>query len=236
MSRRRILERPEQQHFAWHVVRWLQHGLAALLFLAGGYGLAGVGGSILPANGDWQEGANGIQLFIHDNGIHTGLVLPRRNAIADWSDLVRPQDLARPVYASNHLLFGWGDREFYLATPRWADLRPATAVTALIGSDSSLIHVDHIASPVPASTMRAITVSPEEYAHIAGAIRTQFRLDEDGQSQPVAGYGSADVFYEAIGRYSPYRTCNEWTGSLLRNAGIRTGLWTPFNFGVMRWH
>ena len=30
-------------------------------------------------------------------------------------------------------------------------------------------------------------------------------------------------------------TCNEWTGSILRNAGVRIGAWTPFNSGVMRW-
>lgn len=205
-------------------------GLAFLV-----YCLAGIGGSLIPSNADWQAPDSGITIYVHDNGVHTGLVLPRRNSIADWGDLVRPEHLADPRYASTHLLFGWGDRTFYLETPRWGDLRPSTAVAALFGSEASLLHVDHIAAPRQADDLRAITVTPDQYRRVASAIRARFALDGAGRSRPVAGYGAADVFYEAHGRYNALRTCNEWTGSILRDAGIRVGAWTPFNFGVMRW-
>lgn len=217
------------------VVRGIGRIISAfgLTFLA--YILAGIGGSLVPNNTGWREPDSGITIYVHDNGVHTGLVLPSRNSIADWSDLVRPEHLADPRYASDHLLFGWGDRTFYLQTPTWADLRPSTAFAALFGSEASLVHVDHIAAPQQADDLRAITVTPGQYRHIASAIRAQFALDGAGQSRPVTGYGPADVFYEARGRYNALRTCNEWTGSVLRNAGIRVGAWTPFNFGVMRW-
>ncbi|RED17560.1 TIGR02117 family protein [Parasphingopyxis lamellibrachiae] len=204
-----------------------------LTFLA--YILAGIGGSLVPSNAGWQEPDTGITIYVHDNGVHTGLVLPRRNAIADWSDLVRPEHLADPRYASDHLLFGWGDRTFYLETPTWGDLRPSTAFAALFGSEASLVHVDHIAAPRQADDLRAIRVTPDQYRRVALEIRARFALGNGGQSRPVGGYGPADVFYEAHGRYNALRTCNEWTGSVLRNAGIRVGAWTPFNFGVMRW-
>jgi len=199
------------------------------------YPLAGIGGSLIPANGDWREPETGITIHVHDNGIHTGLVLPRRNAIADWGDLVRSEHLADPRYAGGHLLFGWGDRTFYLETPTWADLRPSTAVAALFGSEASLVHVDHIAAPLPAKDLRAVTVTAEEYGRIAAAVRAQFALDDMGASQPAGAYGRADVFYEAHGRYTAFRTCNEWTAAILREAGILIGIWTPFNTGVMRW-
>ena len=199
------------------------------------YGLAGIGGSLIPSNPGWQEPETGITLYVHDNGIHTGLVLPRTNAIADWSDLVRPEHLTDPRYASEYLLFGWGDRAFYLETPTWGDLRPSTAFAALFGSEASLVHVDHIAAPQQANDLRAIRVTPDQYRLIAAAIRARFALDGAGQSQPVTGYGRADVFYEAHGRYNAFNTCNEWTGSVLRGAGVRVGVWTPFNFSVMRW-
>ena len=205
----------------------------ALVLLA--YPLAGIGGSLIPANSAWREPDSGVTLYVHDNGIHTGLVLPRRNAIADWSDLVRPEHLANPRYASDWLLFGWGDRAFYLETPTWADLRPGTAIAALFGSDASLVHVDHVARPQSADDLRPLTVTPEQYRHIAAAIRAQFALNADGHSQPAGAYGLNDVFYEAHGRYTALRTCNEWTGSILRDAGVRIGIWTPFNSGVMRW-
>ena len=201
----------------------------------GFYVIAAIGGSIWPRNAGWEEPEAGILLYVADNGIHTGIVVPRQNRIADWSDLVRPEHLGDPRYAADHLLFGWGDRQFYLETPTWGDLDPGTALAAVFGSGSTLLHVDHVRNPRRAPDMRPFRVTQEEYRAIAEAIRADFRLDAAGGSQPIEGYGPSDVFYEAQGRYGPFRTCNEWTGETLRDAGVRMGAWTPFNFGVMRW-
>jgi uncharacterized protein (TIGR02117 family) len=216
-------------------LRGIGRAFAVLGLVLLAYILAGIGGSLVPRNADWREPETGITIYVHDNGVHTGLVLPRSTAIADWSDLVRPEHLTDPRYASDHLLFGWGDRTFYLETPTWGDLRPSAAFAALFGSETSLVHVDHIATPQVADDMRPIRVTPGQYRQIAAAVRDQFALNDAGRSQPVPGYGRADVFYDAHGRYTALMTCNEWTGSILRNAGVRVGAWTPFNFGVMRW-
>ena len=218
-----------------HVLRLLNQILTGLGLVILAYILAGIGGSIIPRNDAWVEPKQGITIFVHDNGIHTGLLLPRQNAIADWSDLVRPEHLSDPRYYGDYLLFGWGDRSLYLETPTWFDLRPRTALAALFGSDASLVHVDHVFAPQAADELRPILVTEEEYDRVATAIRTQFALDSSGASQPVGNYGAADVFYAAKDRYSAFKTCNEWTGSILRDAGIRVGIWTPFSFGVMRW-
>jgi len=217
------------------ILRGIRRGVSTLCLVLLAYVLAGIGGSLIPSNADWQEPETGITIYVHDNGVHTGLVLPRSNPIADWGDLVRPEHLADRRYASDHLLFGWGDRTFYLETPTWGDLRPSTAFAALFGSEGSLVHVDHIAAPQATADLRAIRVTPDQYQQIAEAIRAQFALDGVGRSQPVTGYSRADVFYEAHGRYNALKTCNEWVGSVLRRAGVRVGVWTPFNFGVMRW-
>ena len=50
-----------------------------------------------------------------------------------------------------------------------------------------------------------------------------------------AGYGRQDVFYEAPGHYTARNTCNQWTSDRLAEAGVRTGWWTPFAGGVMKW-
>ena len=50
--------------------------------------------------------------------------------------------------------------------------------------------------------------------------------------RPEPGYGPHDAFYAAVGTYSPFQTCNEWLAAGLRQAGIRTGWWAPFAFGV----
>ena len=35
--------------------------------------------------------------------------------------------------------------------------------------------------------------------------------------------------------YNALNTCNTWTGSVLKKAGVRIGMWTPLPGGVMRW-
>ena len=49
------------------------------------------------------------------------------------------------------------------------------------------------------------------------------------------GYGPQDVFYDAPGTYTLRNTCNQWTSNMLAAAGVRTGWWTPFAGGVMKW-
>ncbi len=69
--------------------------VAVLLLIAGLYMLAAFIGSLIPRNGDWQQPESGITLYIETNGVHTGLVVPRQSDIADFSDLVRPEDNGR---------------------------------------------------------------------------------------------------------------------------------------------
>ena len=49
---------------------------------------------------------------------------------------------------------------------------------------------------------------------------------------PVPGYGSGDFFFEAEGRFSILKPCNEWTNEGLRKAGIRCAAWSPFDKAI----
>ena len=44
---------------------------------------------------------------------------------------------------------------------------------------------------------------------------------------PGSGYGPADLFFEARGRFNALLGCNTWTAAALRAAGLRTGWWNP---------
>ncbi len=195
--------------------------------------VAGAIGGAIPANRGWRPPASGgVTIWVEDNGIHTGLVLPKVAAGVDWRRIARAADLADPRYAAyDHIAIGWGDRAFYLGTPTWADVRPATLLAAAIGSDATLIHIDHIPRPAPGRDVRAVTLRPEQYrrlaAHIAAAIVPGGRA--------IRGYGPYDAFYPARGHYDALHTCNAWTGAALRQAGVRMGAWTPFPKTVMQW-
>jgi uncharacterized protein (TIGR02117 family) len=204
--------------------------LKALLLLPLLYLAAGAIGGAIPRNAGWQETADGVTIYVATNGIHTGLILPTRTAEHDWSPLVRPEHLRDPRYAGRYLWVGWGEAEFYLNTPTWAEVSPRTVLAAATGSDKSLMHVDHLLEPW--SDAQPIHLSRPEYLKLVAAVRGSFDLT---RPQPIPGYGPADVFYPAQGRYSAIRTCNWWTGEMLRQAGVRIGAWTPFSATVMQW-
>jgi uncharacterized protein (TIGR02117 family) len=199
--------------------------LVPLLYLAAG----AIGGAI-PRNIGWQEAEDGITIYVATNGVHTGLVLPTRAGGVDWSPIARAQDIADPRYAGRWLWFGWGERDFYLNTPTWRQLSPRTAVHALVGSDRTLMHVDHLLAPW--EDARPIRLSPQQYRRLTDAIRASFDPADHRRSR---GYDVADVFYPARGHYDAIRTCNWWTGRMLAAAGVRIGAWTPFSATVMQW-
>jgi uncharacterized protein (TIGR02117 family) len=205
-------------------MKWLR----ALMLLPPLYLAAGAIGGAIPRNSGWREARHGVTVYIATNGVHTGLILPTRTAEHDWSQLVHPDHIADPRYAGRYLWFGWGDRDFYLNTPTWSDLSLRTIARAAIGSDRTLVHVDHLIEPW--SDARPIRLSPRQYRALVSAIRGSF-----AGPQPIRGYDTADVFYPGRGHYDAIRTCNWWTGKMLAAAGVRVGAWTPFSATIMQW-
>lgn len=186
----------------------------------------------MPSNAAWAPPEEGITLYIESNGIHTGIVMPKVAAGVDWRPMFPAGDLRDPRYgAHDHVSIGWGERDFYLQTPTWADLKLSTIVAAAIGSDRTLLHVDHVPRPVADGAVRRLVVRPAEYRRLAAYVRAS--LVPDGERHH--GYYRYDAFYEARGRYSALRTCNTWIGDALRFANVRVGAWTPLSYTVMWW-
>lgn len=212
--------------------KWIVRVAAALLLLALGYAAAGLAGGAIPRNAGWRAPAEGVEIFVESNGVHTGIVVPKLAAGVDWRPLARPGHLADPRYARfDHLSFGWGEQAFYLQTRTWADVRPRTVLAAALGSDRTLVHVEHLPRPRPGAEVRRIVLRPEEYRRLAAFIEAS--VAPGGRRYP--GYGGYDAFYESRGHYSAGRTCNAWTGDALRHAGVRVGAWTPFPATVLGW-
>ena len=97
------------------------------------------------------------------------------------------------------------------------------------------MHVYHERDPRPGEDKRPIILTSDQYRLLSAYILASFARDREGQTIPLIGrgYGEDDVFYEARGGYNLVQTCNQWTGSALRTAGVRVGLWTPFSQSVM---
>ena len=207
---------------------WLLRPFVALVLA---YALAGIGGALIATNNGWTQAKAGVRIFVIDNGVHTDLVLPANAEGVDWRVSARPQDIGDPGRAAlPYVSFGWGDRDFYLNTPTWADISLPRLASAMVGAGRTVLHVAHIAEPGAGPHMRSVMLTPEEYHRLAAYVAATFA---NGPS--VRGYGADDAFYPARGGYSALDTCNQWTGGALRAAGVRIGAWTPLTFTVTEW-
>jgi uncharacterized protein (TIGR02117 family) len=189
---------------------------------------------LMPANAGWREAEEGVTVFVNTNGVHTGIGMPMRSEVMDWSTLAPAEHLRSPI-AADYLFVGYGHRAFYLETESWADLSLPLALDAALGGGATLIHVDHVQGPGEGPEQRSLTLSREEYERLVAFVRARFTRDAAGRSVPLLGrgYGEHDMFYEAEGGYSLWLTCNEWTGRALRAAGVKMGFWTPVEQAVM---
>lgn len=218
------------------IAGWIARIVLGILAVPAAYIAAAVLLGLVPANVAWRPPARGITIYVRTNGVHTWIMMPQRNRYMDWRPYAPARDLRDPRWGNaNYVAIGYGNREFYLNTPTWADLSARTAALAMFGRGPSLLHVEHVHDPEPDQWQRPIKLTPGQYRRLVAFIAPRFRRDAAGHTIPVRGRGYADddAFYEANGGYSFVLTCNEWTGRALRAAGVRTGLWTPLSQSVM---
>ena len=203
-----------------------------LLYVIAGFGLA-----LIPVNGDYTEPAEGIEIFLVSNGIHVDFVVPAETAVMSWTRELPPRESPGAIDGRSHLALGWGSRAFYLETPTWADLKLSTAVEAVFWPGASVMHVEYMeAPPLPGDSCRKVRLSADGYGRLCAYLEGSFRRDPGGGVIliPGKGYGDADSFYEAEGRYHAFYTCNSWTRRGLLACGAPAPLWSPFAWGVMR--
>lgn len=196
--------------------------------------LAFILGSI-PVNRDAQQAQHGIEVFVGSNGVHTDFVMPVRSEAIDWQAHFPVAHFRNVEPSVSHIAFGWGDREFYLETPTWADLELGTAFRASLLTSRSAMHVTYLNHPGVSERRKRIVLSSAQYQHLVGYVLDSFERDTSNRVIliPDKGYGSNDAFYTANGSYSLWNTCNTWTGRGLRQIGIKTGVWTPFAGSVL---
>jgi uncharacterized protein (TIGR02117 family) len=142
------------------------------------------------------------------------------------------QQLKPPSWAS-YLAFGWGDKEFYINTPQWEDLKLSVAFRALFTNSESAMHVVWIRSRHHQWT--AVTLCNEQLGLLNEYIHGTFKKGPGGEIQKIeaAGYGDRDKFYQANGSFNGIQTCNNWVNKALKQAGVRTSIWSPFDKGVL---
>jgi uncharacterized protein (TIGR02117 family) len=169
-------------------------------------------------------------VFLHSNGTHTDLILAKNQV--DKRILNDLQQSSSDLFFA----FGWGDEDFYINTPTWAELKFSTAMKALFWPSETLMHVVRYDQQL--SDWKKVKVSPEQLAVLNEELLKGFAKAENYTKTHLPGhsYFGHDEFYRGEGSYSCLNTCNSWLNSALKEADIKTALWTPFDFGIMHWH
>lgn len=166
-------------------------------------------------------------LYLTTNGLHLNFVIPTELMAAETLAALEVPGTA--AYVS----FGWGDRGFYLQTPRWQDLRPGVAAKALFWKSETAMHVDYYNHKY--RSWKKLQLCPEQYRQIRKYVMASFQRKEDGRLGPIdfPGYNATDRFYEAKGIYTAFYTCNNWVNEGLKRAAVPTAVWSPFDRGVL---
>ena len=185
--------------------------------------------SLIPTSPDPVSGAREHRIYISSNGVHTDFILP--------TTLVPTDLLAQIGYLGEYpyLAFGWGDKGFYLDTPTWADLKASTAIRAMLLPSPTAMHVTGYRAV--GSKWAALDLTAKQVATINAYIAEGFKRNAEGNIRHIdaSGYGDDDEFYEAEGSYNAIYTCNSWINGGLKAADVRTAVWAPSEWGIMRW-
>jgi uncharacterized protein (TIGR02117 family) len=176
-----------------------------------------------------------VSIYIITNGVHTDIAVPLKNDYYDWSKEIKYAHTKLTDTNMNYLAMGWGDKGFYLETPRWADLKFSVAFNATFGLGSTAIHATFYSALRENTSCKKILISKEQYQRLIQYIYNSFQKNKEGHFMHIntnANYNNMDAFYEANGKYSAFKTCNTWANNALKACGQKACLWTPFDTGI----
>lgn len=209
------------------MIKYVKRTIAGIFLVIFAYLLVAVILSVVPTNPRPVTCPEKAEIFVTTNGIHLALILPRELLDETFRGQLKVPGEVKFVS------FGWGDKEFYLNTPEWGDLKMQTALKALFIKSETALHVTNYS--VQREAWKTVSVCPPQIRSLNDFIRNSFRMNEDSLllEIPGAGYGQNDKFYEAVGGYTCFYTCNNWVNEGLKKAKIKTSLWSPFDHGVL---
>ena len=157
-------------------------------------------------------------LYVLSNGWHTSIGL--RSSDARGTAL---GEIAAEFPNSDYLVFGWGEEEYYRApkVTAWITFK------AIFLANPAALHVIGVRRRIEHffnhSEIVAVRVSRRGFGNLARFLSVEFLRDRrDSQVLHLGhGYYPDSQFYAARGKYYLLKTCNVWTASVIREAGVR---------------
>lgn len=170
------------------------------------------------------------ELIIIPEGIHTDILLPIRTHTIDWGKELTIENELRVDTFQTHLKFGYGDKNFFLQTKNWSDLKPNTLFRTIFGINEGAIHVNLCSRrDLDTSKIIKLKLSDRQFNKLIHFIKNSIKwskgLPEKITNHPYSKY---DFFFNSSKDYSVAYTCNCWTNEGLKTCEQKAGFWTPF--------
>ena len=165
------------------------------------------------------------EVYILYNEMHSDIVLKIDDLDRAFKEHLKDVVQNREGY----LAFGWGDRETYLNTPTWDDMKLSTTFNALFVNTPSVLHVHFYKEVKRFKNLKTVWLSKGQKELLITTVLKSFDMSEGSHK----GYGKNDFFYPSVYRYNLFNTCNTWTGDRLRDANISVSYWTPLSYQVI---
>ena len=166
-----------------------------------------------------------LTIYLKTNGVHLDVILQKEDVDSDFLAGLKFSE------EEKYIAFGWGDENFYLHTPTWNDLTFKTAFGALFLKSSTLIHLTRYNNK--RSSWVEVNLTQTELQKLKEYLLSSFQFKNNKIQEVGQGYSSNDNFYKANGSYSIFKTCNTWVNKGFKQSGLKSCIWTPFDFGVL---
>ena len=175
-------------------------------------------------------------IYLLVNALHADIAIPVNDDVRRKFAFLRNDGFPLNDTQLKYLVIGWGSKKFYTSTKAYKDIGFATTWTAVTG-DQSVMHVQVAGELRGVADRIALKMNRDRFMKMLEFIDSGFARDQ-GAVQVLQGtsFGDGDRFYEGVGDFNVFRTCNVWTSQALREAGFGIGLWTPTTFSVRLAH
>ena len=184
------------------------------------------GCAVLPADAPVPDGE--ATIYVVGRGWHTDIGLP-------VSEVTGPlASLERDFPGVRFMVFGFGEREFYMAHNEGS----GEMLAALLPSKSAILMTALNTAPTEAfadHTVVALHLPQAGVERIVARLWDGLEKQADGSAARLAnGPYAGSVFYAARETYDAFHTCNTWTALVLRDAGIPVDTHVLFAGQVMQ--
>lgn len=195
------------------------------------YSLLVIVGGVIPVNRDTENNGS-IKIYVVRNGSHTDIVVPIKTEVINWENIILPQHFSSNIHDAKFYSFGWGDRQFFRATPYWEDLKFKTSFNALFVNTPSAIHVRKLRE-INSEKIITLNIDKTQYRKLSEYFLKHLEFTRAKTLDPLDfRYSDNDVFYNSRSSFHAFRTCNSWVNNALKYSGLRACLWTPFTWPI----